>query len=113
MVEVLEDEMIDYDEKFREVLPQYNKDPIDFYISHGIKPQVYKYHISLLPILNGRYIDFSPILFEPGDSLDVKLIMQRHGTVDFNEYMRFLHEAYKSETINVENEYSGTWSFVM
>ena len=65
------------------------------------------------PILNGRFVDHSPILFEPGDHLGVKYFIQRHGRMDFNEYMKFLHEAYKCSAINLDNEYSGTWSFVV
>jgi hypothetical protein len=27
--------------------------------------------------------------------------------------MKFLHEAYKCDSINLDNEYAGTWSFVV
>jgi len=37
--------------------------------------------------------------------------MQRLGKVDFNRYMMFLHEAYKSENQNIDNQYAGSWSF--
>jgi hypothetical protein len=57
------------------------------------------------------FIDYSPILYEPGDIFELKYSMHKYGNVDFNEYMQFLHEAYKSESFNVENEYSGTWAF--
>jgi hypothetical protein len=64
-------------------------------------------------VLNGQFIDHSPILFEPGDTLDVKHTIQRYGRIEFNEYMKFLHEAYKCDSINLDNEYAGTWSFVV
>ena len=67
--------------------------------------------MGLYPLLNGIFIDHSPILFEIGDNLDIKYTMHRVGKVDFNEYMMFLHEAYKSQSMNLENEYSGSWSF--
>lgn len=59
--------------------------------------------MGLYPLLNGVFIDHAPILFEKGDSLDIKYTMQRCGKVEFNEYMTFLHEGYKSSAVNLEN----------
>lgn len=56
---------------------------------------MFKYTIGIHPIHNGIPIVMSPILFEEGDNLDVKMSIQRSGQVEFNEYMQFLHEAYK------------------
>ena len=92
-------------------MPNYMKDTIDYYLTHRIKPNVTKYQMGLYPLLNGVFIDHAPILFEKGDHLDMKYTMQRVGKVEFNEYMMFLHEAYKSQAINLENEYTGSWSF--
>lgn len=89
------------------------KDPIDFYLMNKIKPRVIKYSVGVYPILNGVFIDHSPILFEKGDHLDIKYTIQRAGPVDFNSYMRFLHEAYKSEKANLDNDYAGNWSFMV
>ena len=38
--------------------------------------------------------------------------MKRAGKVDFNRYMKDLHESYKSESTNIDNEYAGSWSFM-
>ena len=89
------------------------KDPIDFYLVNKIVPKVIKYQVGIFPVLNGVFIDYSPILFEQGDHLDVRYSIQRTGSVEFNTYMRFLHEAYKSEKINLENEFGGSWSFMV
>ena len=89
------------------------KDPIDFYLMNKIKPKVIKYSVGIYPILNGVFIDYSPILFEQGDHLDIKYTIQRNGPVNFNTYMRFLHEAYKSEKLNLDNDYAGNWSFMV
>ena len=70
-----------------------------------------RYHVSLDSIHNGIPIIRSPILFEDGDSFDVKMKMQRVGHVPFNEYMQFLHEAYKVDKLSIHNEYCGSWSF--
>ena len=110
MVEVFDNDEL-YQERFKEVLPQYMRDPVDYYLSHGIKPQVFKYHVCIHSIHNGISIDHSPILFEEGDDLDIKMSIQKMGPVDFNTYMQFLHEAYKVDTLNIENEFTGTWRF--
>jgi len=88
------------------------KDPIDYYLTHKITPKVVKYQVGLYPILNGVFVDHAPILFEQGDHLDIKFKMMRQGNVEFNRYMRFLHEAYKSDSVNLDNEFAGTWSFM-
>jgi len=68
--------------------------------------------MGLYPLLNGIFIDHAPILFEKGDHLDIKYMIQRVGKVEFNNYMMFLHEAYKSISANIDNEYAGSWSFM-
>eukprot|EP00354_Favella_ehrenbergii_P006016 CAMPEP_0170478460 /NCGR_PEP_ID=MMETSP0123-20130129/19470_1 /TAXON_ID=182087 /ORGANISM="Favella ehrenbergii, Strain Fehren 1" /LENGTH=399 /DNA_ID=CAMNT_0010750711 /DNA_START=255 /DNA_END=1453 /DNA_ORIENTATION=- len=92
-----------YKDQFR---PDYMKDPVDFYLVNKIKPKVIRYQVGIYPVLNGVFIDYSPILFETGDHLDIKYTIQRQGPVDFNTYMRFLHEAYKSEKLNLDNDYA-------
>jgi hypothetical protein len=53
-------------------MPAYMQDPIDYYLTHKIKPTVVKYNVSVLPILNGVFVDHTPLLFEEGDHLEVK-----------------------------------------
>jgi len=64
-----------------------------------------------MPILNGVFIDYTPILFEEGDHFELRYTIQKAGTVPFNRYMQFLHEAYKCDNLNIENDFSGSWSF--
>ena len=113
MVEMFDDDVLyqaRYADQFR---PDYMKDPIDFYLVNKIVPKVVKYQVGIYPVLNGVFIDYSPILFETGDHLDIKYVIQRVGPVEFNTYMRFLHEAYKSEKLNLDNDYAGNWSFLV
>ena len=113
MVEIFEDDVLyqaRYADQFR---PDYMKDPIDFYLVNKIVPKVIRYQVGIFPVLNGVFIDYSPILFETGDHLDIKYSIQRYGPVDFNTYMRFLHEAYKSEKLNMDNDFAGNWSFMV
>lgn len=111
MCEVFENDEV-YQERFKDYFkPDYMKDPIDYYLSHNLQPNVTRYHMGIYPLLNGVFVDHAPVLFERGDHLDVKYTMQRIGKVDFNSYMKFLHEAYKCDALNVDNEFAGTWSF--
>ena len=48
------------------------KDPIDFYLVNKIVPKVIRYTVGIYPVLNGVFVDYSPILYETGDHLDVK-----------------------------------------
>ena len=86
MVEIFDDDKI-YQERFKEIMPEYMRDPIDYYKTHNINPKVIKYNIGTFPIHNGIPIQYSPILFEEGDDLEVKYSVQRVGFVGFNEYM--------------------------
>ena len=93
------------------MIPEYLRDPIDYYLTHKITPKVTRYTVGLYPILNGIFVDLAPIFFEKGDNLEVKYNIQRLGEVDFNTYMMFLHEAYKQQNIGLDNVFAGTWSF--
>jgi len=52
LVEVFDDDLF-YQERFKNILPEYMRDPIDYYVSHKIAPQVYKYVVGVYPVLNG------------------------------------------------------------
>lgn len=57
MCEVFENDDV-YQERFKDYFsPNYMKDPIDFYLTHKIKPNVTKYQMGLYPILNGVFVD--------------------------------------------------------
>jgi hypothetical protein len=82
----------------------------NFYTEKNYKPNVDKYSITISSSLNNLISTFTPILFEKGDTFDVKYSINYLGKVNFDEYMKFLHEAYYFEENNVENEYVGLWS---
>jgi len=110
MVEIFEKDQI-YTERFREILPEYLLKPIDYYIAHNVKPQVVRYNVAMESIHNGVPLIRTPVFFEAGDNFEVKVQFQRVGHIGFNEYMKFIHEAYKVDKMNINNEYQGTWSF--
>ena len=72
MCEIFDNDKV-YQDRFKEMVPEYMRDPIDYYISHNIQPQVFKYHVGIFPVHNGIPISESPVLFEEGDNLDVKM----------------------------------------
>mmetsp|Transcript_31099 Transcript_31099/g.47499 ORF Transcript_31099/g.47499 Transcript_31099/m.47499 type:complete len:411 (-) Transcript_31099:17-1249(-) len=112
LVEIFEDDEM-YNERFKESMPTYMKDPIDYYVAHGLKPEVVQYKVGIHPVHNGIPVDHSPIMFEDGDNLDVQMSIQKVGHMEFNRYMKFLHEAYKVQSTNINNEFLGTWSFAI
>lgn len=103
-----------YNERAKEeYLPDYMQDPISYYLHRQVTPTVFKYSVKIIPVHNGVVTDFSPILFEKGDHLDIMYTFTREGPVNFNTYMQFMHEAYKSDELNLSNAYSGSWSLVV
>jgi len=84
-------------------MPKYMTDPVDFYISHKQNPRVYKFEVEFTSMLNGVHVANSPILYEEGDNFSVNWYMQKIGKVEFNDYMKFLHEAYKCGSLNIES----------
>jgi hypothetical protein len=103
-----------YLDRFRNYYnPEELKDIIDYYLQHKVKPNVTQYSVNLVPLVNGIHMNSSPVLYETGDHLDVKYSIQRIGRVDFNTYMRYLHESYKLPELNINNEFSGGWSFII
>ena len=72
MFEIFDNDEV-YQDRFRELMPEYMRDPVDYYNTHNIKPVVFKYNVDISPIHNGIPIDHSPVLFEEGDNLDIKM----------------------------------------
>ena len=109
-VEIFEDEE-EYKERTQKGVLKNSDDALEYYSKLKIKPRVIRYVAEIYTILNGLKIDYSPILYEKGDYLEVKYNIGRYGLVPYDEYLKFLHEAYKSFEVNIDNEYTGTWSF--
>lgn len=83
---------------------------IDYYYLSQYKPVAYKYSVNVFPIVNDILHVFSPLLFEKFDNFGCRYKINFKGKVTFEEYMKFLHEAYASMSINIENQYTGSWS---
>jgi hypothetical protein len=84
---------------------------IDYYHLKGYRPKVYKYSVHVNSLLNNVVSTFSPIFYENNDTLNVCYFIQYEGLVSFDQYMKFIKEAYNySNSINIECEYTGSWS---
>jgi hypothetical protein len=84
---------------------------VDYYHLKGYRPKVYKYSVYVNSLLNNVVSTFSPIFFENNDTLNVRYFIQYEGLVSFDQYMKFVKEAYSyNNNINMEHEYTGSWS---
>lgn len=82
----------------------------DYYYQTKYMPKVYKYTVMVAPILNNVITTFSPIYFEDNDNYNVRYQVIYSGKPTFDEYMKFMHEASKPDKLNIDNQYSGSWS---
>ncbi len=83
---------------------------IDYYSISNRKLNVHKYSLIATPILNNVVTTFTPILFENSDSYNVKYLIQYQGRPSKDEYMKFIHEGFMSHSVNLENQFTGSWS---
>ncbi|EGR34709.1 mitochondrial mRNA processing protein, putative [Ichthyophthirius multifiliis] len=70
---------------------------------------VYKYEYQIFPFINGIQAKSNNYFLQMGDLIDVKYKFKKIGKASFNDYMNFLHDAYKFDTINLDLSYSGVW----
>lgn len=83
---------------------------IDYYYISKRKLNVHKYSLIATPILNNVVTTFTPILFENSDTYNVKYLIQYQGKPSKDEYMKFIHEGFMSRSLNLENQFTGSWS---
>lgn len=91
-----------------EQLPEFESITDYYYISKRVM-NVHKYSLKVTPILNNVSATFS-ILFENSDSYNVEYLIQYQGKPTKDEYMKFLHEGHMGNLVNLENQFTGSWS---
>jgi hypothetical protein len=84
------------------------EDEYDYYEVHARGKSAYVFTVNLFPYLNG-VLQREPVFFEAGDSLSLKYLVSYRGVMPFADYMNFLHNAYKLDSILYNKEYSGNW----
>lgn len=84
------------------------EDEYDFYEVHARGKTAYVFTINLFPYINGM-LQREPLFFESGDTLSLKYLVGYRGVMPYVEYMSFLHNAYKMDSILFNKEYAGNW----
>lgn len=102
----------EFDEKFDwgepETAVEGIADEHDYYMIHHPGKRVFSLRLQLFTFLNGIY-QREPIFFEPGDKLEVRYDLAMRGVMSFEEYMYFLHAAYKFDTATYSKDFTGVW----
>ncbi|OMJ95936.1 hypothetical protein SteCoe_488 [Stentor coeruleus] len=84
------------------------EDEIDFYNAFFPGKTAYAMSRRIFPYINGM-MQKEPIFLEKGDKFTFKWIKYNKGTMKFQDYMYFLHHAYKIESATYHKEFIGTW----
>lgn len=117
-VELVNDEMeleegIDYEaakKKLQVTKSEEVRDEIDYYTkTKKLVNKVFKYEAFVYQFVNGALQKNGNFEFHEGDVMEVRYSMNSCGKPSFNDYMNFLHEAYKAESLNIDLTYSGIW----
>ncbi|KRX00122.1 hypothetical protein PPERSA_10621 [Pseudocohnilembus persalinus] len=86
------------------------KDEYDYYTKYKkFENTVYKYEFHVYPYINGVLQRSNNFNLNEYDQIDVEYKFKKLGKAGFLDYMNFLHEAYKFETINLDLNYVGAW----
>jgi hypothetical protein len=88
------------------------KDEYDYYTKYAKQSQqnkIFKFEYHIMPFINGIQLKSSNFSLMPGDQIEVKYKFKNLGKPNFIDYMNFLHEAYKFDTLNLDLSYSGAW----
>lgn len=87
------------------------KDEMDYYSKFSkFSNKVYKYDFFVYPYINGVQQKMNNFHFQKNHQIEVKYKLVNCGQPSFVDYMNFLHEAYKMETLNLDLSYAGVWS---
>jgi len=86
------------------------KDEYDYYTKgNQMKNKVLKFEFNIYPYINGVYQRSNNFTLSQYDQIEVYYKMAFVGKANFLDYMNFLHEAYKLETLNLDMSYVGAW----
>ena len=79
------------------------KDEMDYYNKYmKNKNKIYKYDFFVYPFINGVQQKMNNFIFQKNHQIEVKYKFVNCGTPSFVDYMNFLHDAYKLETLNLD-----------
>ncbi|CAG9331924.1 unnamed protein product [Blepharisma stoltei] len=84
------------------------EDELDYYEAFHPGKTAYTLGRRFYPHING-ILQKEPLFLEPGDKFSIKQIKYTKGTMAYNEYMYFLHSAYKIDTLAHHKDFAGLW----
>lgn len=84
------------------------EDEFDYYEAFHPGKTAYTLGRRMYPYING-ILQKEPVFLETGDRFSVKQLKYEKGIMGFNEYMYFLHSAYKIDTIVHNRDFAGLW----
>jgi Mitochondrial protein Pet127 len=96
---------------------EYSKDPevfkliedeVDYYKAFFPNKTAYALSRRIFPYING-ILQKEPLFLEKGDKLTFKIVKYNKGVMEFQDYMYFLHNAYKFESMTYHKDFIGTW----
>ena len=72
-------------------------------------PTRLRYEFFVEIYINGVLQTSPNYTFGKGDQIEMKYSFHELGKPKFTDYMNFLHEAYKMDSVNVDLNYAGAW----
>jgi hypothetical protein len=96
---------------------EYSKDPeikkfiedeVDYYNAFFPGKTAYAMSRRIFPYING-IMQKEPVFLEKGDKFTFKQIKYNKGVMKFQDYMYFLHHAYKMDSMTYHKDFIGTW----
>jgi len=86
------------------------KDEFDYFTKVAkFNHRVYKFEFYIYVYINGVLQKFPGHEISKGDQVEIKYRFEKCGQAGFQDYMNFLHEAYKMDAINIDLSYVGAW----
>ena len=84
------------------------EDELDYYNAFFPGKTAYAMSRRIYPHING-ILQKEPVFLETGDKFTFKQIKYNKGIMKFQDYMYFLHHAYKFDSITFHKDFIGTW----
>jgi hypothetical protein len=87
---------------------KYLNDEVDYYNGFYPGKSAYVFCRRIFPYING-ILQREPVFLEHGDKLTFRQIKYNKGMMRFQDYMYFLHHAYKLESMTYHKDFIGIW----
>lgn len=89
-------------------IKKFIEDEVDYYNAFFPGKTAYAMSRRIFPFING-IMQKEPVFLEKGDKFTFKQIKYNKGVMKFQDYMYFLHHAYKMDSMTYHKDFIGTW----